>query len=69
MSTEGNKKGKVAIISRESDSKTLDIEMLEAELNRRDRRTKAARSGRKKKAGRMIREGKTNENTCFKEQR
>ena len=45
------------------------LNKVEAELNRRDKKTKAARSGSGKKAGRMIREGKDNENTCFKEQR
>ena len=45
------------------------LNKVEAELNRRYRRTKATRSGSRKKAGRTIREGKDNENTCFKEQR
>ena len=45
------------------------LNKVEAELNRRERRTKAARSGSRKKAGRTIQEGKDNENTCFKEQR
>ncbi len=45
------------------------LNKVEKELNRRNRRTKAARSGNRKKTGRTIREGKGNENTCFKEQR